>query len=319
MHIASLLPSATEIVNALGLRERLVGVSHSCDWPPGVEDLPHLTSTAVPVDAGSREIDDHVRRRLAGEGALYALDLDALEAARPDIVVSQRLCDVCAVSMSEVENALCSLSSAPRLVDTEPSCLDDVFGDIRRVADAAGVPGQGEAVVAGLAARMRALKRRTAAIPAGARPRLAMIEWLDPPFNSGHWSPELVEAAGAVDVLGPPRKPSHTIDWDEVLASRPGIVLLSVCGFDIDRTLRELDAIGAEPGWRAVWKAVGGRVLVMDGNAHFSRPGPRLVEATETLAHALHPDIHPRFGHEPAPVRRLTRSPGPGFRPAPLA
>jgi len=289
VRIASLLPSATEIICALGLRDCLVGVSHSCDYPAGVGNLPRLTSTVIPVQASSLEIDQAVRRKLAGEGALYELDLDALEAVQPDVVVSQRLCDVCAVSMNEVENALCSLSSQPVLVDTEPSCLDDVYGDIRRVAQAAGVPGQGEAVVAGLAARMRALEKRTAAIPREQRPRLAMVEWLDPPFNSGHWSPELVEAAGAIDVLGPRRAPSHTITWDDVLAAKPDVVLLSVCGFDVERTRRELAAIESGPGWQAVNAAVEGRVLVMDGDAYFSRPGPRLVEAAEVLAAMLHP------------------------------
>lgn len=297
MRIASLLPSATEIVCALGLREHLVGISHSCDYPAGLEGLPVLTRTAVPVTASSREIDQFVRRYLGGANSLYQLDLARLEAIQPDLVVSQRLCDVCAVSMNEVEDALCALPSQPALVDTEPSSLSDVYGDIRRVAAAAGIGERGERLVSDLQARVSAVAAITARVPQGNKPRLAVIEWLDPPFNSGHWTPELVELAGAVDVLGPRGQPSHTLRWPDVLAARPDVVLLSVCGFSRQRTMSEVASLDHDPDWQAVRALVGGRVHLIDGNAYLTRPGPRLVDALEALAHALHPANHPDPGN----------------------
>lgn len=304
MRIASLLPSATEIVCALGLEDALVGVSHSCDFPAGLDRLPVLTRTAVPVEATSGEIDAFVRRYLGGHRALYELDLEALDTVNADLVVSQRLCDVCAVSADEVDEALCGLASGPTLVDLEPSCVEDIFGDLQRVAIAAGAPERAGPVIDGLRARIDEVRARSATLAPEARPRVAVVEWLEPPFNSGHWVPELVHAAGAVDILGPERERSYTIRWDDVLAAQPEVLLISVCGFSIARTRQELARLSDDPVLSKVLEMLAGRVLLLDGNAYLARPGPRVVDALEGLAHALHPDLHPA-AERAAPVEPL--------------
>lgn len=293
MRIVSLLPSATEIVCSLGLQDQIVGVSHSCNYPEGVADLPVLTRTTVPKDASSREIDDHVRRYLGDHSALYQLDLEELTRTRPQVVVSQRLCDVCAVNVDDVTAALGDLPGKPQLVDLEPEVLDDVFGDILRVGAMLNAVPQAQRLVRDLKQRRTAAAERTHAIPLAQRPRVAMLEWLVPPFNSGHWNPELVELAGGIDCLGPHGKPSATISWDTVLEARPQVIFLACCGFDCDRTIKDLNALGGDPQWQNLIKKTGARVLVTDGDAYFSRPGPRLIDGMEALAHALHPIVHP--------------------------
>ena len=302
VRIASLLPSATEIVCALGLEEQLVGVSHSCDYPPTVKNLPRLTRTTVPVEASSREIDTFVREYLGSNNALYQLDVSALEQCRPDLVVSQRLCDVCAVSADEVDAVMCRIPGQPRHIDLNPGCMADIFDDIAKVAQAAGVPDAGDRLVASLQERIRNVSDRSHTIDPKERPRLAVIEWLDPPFNSGHWMPELVEAAGAVDVLGPRGARSFAISWDDVLAARPDVVLISVCGFDLERSRRELELIQQHPGWLALREQVD-EILLIDGDAFFVRPGPRLVDALESLARTLHPELHPGIDVRPGAAR----------------
>ncbi len=294
MQIASLLPSATEIICSLGLRDQLVGISHSCDFPAGIEDLPVLTNTSVPVNASSAEIDQWVRRHLGNSASLYQIDLRALELAAPNLVVSQRLCDVCAVSSKEVDEALDNISSQPRLIDLNPGCLSDVFVDIYTVAKAAGVAETGREVVSHLQNRVARVEQLSNSIETHLRPRVAMLEWLDPPFSSGHWNPELVEIAGAIDCLGPKGEASRTIQWQDVIDSDPDVLVLSCCGFDIDRTRSEMTDLQTRPEWQQLENHVGGNIWLTDGNAYFSRPGPRLVDALEALAHTLHPNIHPR-------------------------
>ena len=292
MRVVSLLPSATEIVCALGLQDSLVGVSHSCDFPAGVEALPAMTSTGVPVEEPSGVIDAYVRRYLGDHRALYQLDLEALAAARPDVIVSQRLCDVCAVSSEEVDAALRRLPGAPVLIDLEPGTFDDVLDDIHRVGAATGRAEPGGQVVADLSRRVGAVQTASATIPRGERPRVAVIEWLDPPFDSGHWTPQLVELAGGVNCLGRRGQPSRTLSWDDVLNARPDVIVVSCCGFDIDRTRKELAALDGHDAWRTLVDNVGGKVWLTDGNAYLSRPGPRLVDALEGLAHTLNPAVH---------------------------
>jgi len=293
MKIASLLPSATEIICSLDLQGQLVGISHSCDFPAGIEHLPVLTSTSVPVNAASADIDAWVRRHLGNGSSLYQLDLQTLETVAPDLVVSQRLCDVCAVSSAEVDAALAGISSQPRLVDLNPSCLQDVFADINTVAKAAGVVEKGREVVNTLQNRVDKVKNRSDNIAKRHLPRVAMLEWLDPPFSSGHWNPELVELAGATDCLGPKGKASQTIQWQTVLESEPDILVLSCCGFDIERTRLELKELQNNHQWRELEARVGDNIWLTDGNAFFSRPGPRLVDGLEALANTLHPAVHP--------------------------
>lgn len=293
MRIVSLLPSATEIVCALGLGKDLVGVTHECDYPPAVKELPKVTRTHIPHDASSREIDALVREQLQTQQALYSLDMPTLERLRPDLLITQALCDVCAVAEAEVSAAACSLPSHPRVLNLEPMSLEDVFGTLLLVGEATGCEERAREVVEGLQARVAAVRERSAAIPGDERPRVAFLEWLDPLFNGGHWNPALIDLAGGTDVLGNADQPSRTVAWEELVRAQPDVVFIACCGFTAERALQDLPALRRQPGWEAVPAVRAGRVHVTDGNAYFSRPGPRLVDGLEILAHALHPAIHP--------------------------
>ena len=287
--IVSLLPSATEVVCALGLADRLVGVTHECDWPPQVRGLPTVTQTLIPSGASSAEIDALVRERLGTQAALYTLDEDALAALRPDLIVTQALCDVCAVAEAEVAAAARRLPGAPRVVNLEPTTWSAVVDSVRAVGAAAGVDA--EPVARALAARVEAVRRSVAGRP---RPRVAVLEWLDPPFSAGHWNPELAEIAGGVEVLGQAGEPSRTLDWAEVVAAQPEVVVVACCGFEVGRALDDVGVFDAVPGWETVPAARDGRVFVVDGSGLFARPGPRLVEGAELLAHLFHGAPRPR-------------------------
>jgi iron complex transport system substrate-binding protein len=281
MRIVSLLPSATEIVCDLGLGASLVGVSHECDHPPFVATLPKVTSSVIPKDAPSADIDTLVRGYLADHQALYALDLDLLERLRPDLIVTQALCDVCAVSAEDVEAAVCALPGGPAIVNLEPMCLADVFATIRAVGAAAGCGADAARRVEALELRIRAVARRRRL---SARPRVLLLEWIDPPFNAGHWNSELIELAGGIDCLGNAGAPSRRLGWDEIAAAAPELLVVACCGYTVERTLRDLPLLEQRPEWRALPCAATGRVHVLDGNAYFSRPGPRLVDGLELLA-----------------------------------
>jgi len=291
MKIVSLLPSATEIVCALGLRDALVGVTHECDYPPSVASLPKVTRTRIPAEASSGEIDRMVREQRHSGRALYTLDFAALEALEPDLILTQALCGVCAVAEEEVRAAACLLPGRPRVINLEPRRFADVLGSIRLVADAAGVAGRAEELIAQLESRVDAVRERTRRRSSPSR--VAFLEWLEPPFCSGHWTPELVEWAGGVDVLGRAGEPSRTVQWEEVLAGAPEVVFIACCGYGVERTLEDLAHLDGLPEWRQLAGAVAGRVYVTDGSQYFSRPGPRLVDSLEILAHALAPDLHP--------------------------
>lgn len=298
LRIVSLLPSATEIICALGLEAQLVGVTHECDYPPAVRTLPKVTHTLIPTDATSQEIDGLVRERLKSVQALYTLNLPVLEALRPDVIVTQALCDVCAVAEEEVQAAACHLPGNPRVINLEPQTLEEVFASLHQVAAATGRQAVAETVVAGLRARVEAVARRSATVVR--RPRVALLEWLHPPFSCGHWSPELVHLAGGEEVLGRAGVPSRTLTWEEVAAAAPEVVFVACCGFSVERTLEDLDLLASHPVWTSLPAVRQGRVYVTDGSHYFSRPGPRLVESLEILAHALHPALHPRPAVAPA-------------------
>lgn len=293
MRIVTLLPSATEIVYALGLQRYLVGVSHSCDYPDQVRTLPVMTSTRVPYRESSDVIDSFVRDHLQSNDALYELDSAALEEAAPDFIVSQALCDVCAVSTGDVLAALESLTSQPKIIDLEPNTLDEVFADCRRVGESLGQPANAERLFADLNRKRAEIAERTDLIAMRDRPRVAFLEWLEPPFNGGHWNPELVELAGGIDVLGAVGKPSSTCSWSDVQAAEPDFVFVACCGFSSQRALQDIEALRNKPDWQRIPAVAKGKVLVADGNNFFSRPGPRLMHGLEILAHALHPHIHP--------------------------
>ena len=301
MRIVSLLPSATEIICALGLEDHLVGVTHECDFPAFVCGLPKVTRTLIPAETSSAEIDHLVRERLRTDRALYTLDLPTLEALRPDLIVTQALCDVCAVAEDEVRVAAGMLPGGPRVVNLEPQTLTQVFDAIRHVARATGAERVAEEVVGGLTARVEAVVSRTAALQH--RPRVALLEWLDPPFSCGHWSPELVRLAGGIEGLGREGRPSRTLDWEEVRTWQPEIVVIACCGFSLERSLRDLPLVQAVPTWQDLPAVRSGRVYVTDGSQYFSRPGPRLVDSLEILAHSLHPEAHPLPAGLSQPVR----------------
>lgn len=296
----SLLPSATEMICSLGLRDQLVGVTHECDYPAPVLGLPKVTRTLIPKDATSAEIDRLVRDRLVSTRALYSLDLPTLEALRPDLIVTQALCQVCAVAEEEVRAAACRLPGEPRVCNLEPETLAGVFAAIRQVAKAAGCDAVADGVVAGLEARVRAVAVRSEAMRE--RPRVALLEWLDPPFSCGHWSPELVRLAGGVEGLGREGVASRTLSWAEVIDWQPEVVFVACCGFDVERTLADVGPLGAVPGWNDLPAVRSGRVFVTNGSDYFSRPGPRLVDSLEILAHALFPGSHSLPAGLPAAV-----------------
>ena len=293
MRIVSLLPSATEIVCALGLEHQLVAVSHGCDYPASVQSLPSATSTIVPYDATSDVIDSVVREHLTSHAALYELDMAVLEAVAPDIIVSQALCDVCAVSTGDVIGALESLPSKPVLIDLEPNTFNEVLEDCLRVGEALGQTETAAKVVDGLQGRFDAVTERTATIAAHQCVDVAFLEWLLPPFNGGHWNPEIVNAAGGKDLLGAPGKPSSTLTWNRIAEAKPELVFVACCGFTIDRAMQDLRQLSNSKAWNRLPAVKNRRVIVADGNAYFSRPGPRLLDGLEMMAHAFHPDVHP--------------------------
>ena len=293
MRIVSLLPSATEIICSIGLRRQLVGVSHECDFPASVRDLPVVTRTLIDSGLASAAIDQQVRSRLRTERALYALRHEVLAELRPNLIVSQALCDVCAVAGAEVEAAVSALPQPAQVINLEPASLEDVFHTIALVGEAAGRSEQAQASIAELRGRVEAVRRRTDAIPNGERPRVAVLEWLHPPFNAGHWTPQLVEFAGGEDCLGNPFAPSTAISWRQLADSRADVILVALCGFDLQRSLQDLALLQDNPSWQSLPAVQTGRVYVIDGNAYFSRSGPRLVDSLEILAHGLHPDVHP--------------------------
>ncbi|RMD68330.1 MAG: cobalamin-binding protein [Gammaproteobacteria bacterium] len=301
MRIVSLLPSATEIACALGLEDQLVGVSHECDWPPSVKGLPKVTRALIPPGASSAEIDGLVRQRLQAGRALYALDLPVLQGLRPDLILTQALCDVCAVAEDEVQAAARRLPRTPRVINLKPQSLAEVLASVRQVAEAAGVEEAAREVVGGLQARVEAVAARAAGIRHPLR--VVVLEWLDPPFSSGHWTPELVRLAGGIEALGREGQPSRTVSWEEVSAAQPEVLFIACCGFSIERTLEDVPAWQHIPGWQEVPAIRTGRVYVTDGSHYFSRPGPRLVDSLEILAHALYPDVHPLPAGLSPPVR----------------
>ncbi len=289
MRIVSLLPSATEIVCALGLDDQLVGVSHECDYPPKVQRLPKVTRTLIPTDAASGEIDQLVSEQLKTTKALYQLDLPLFKELRPDVIVTQSLCDVCAVSPNDVQAALAQLPGRPRIVNLEPQSLDGLFEAIRQVASAVGVSADG--IIRHLRDRVETVAMRSVGV--SERPRVTFLEWLDPPFSSGHWNPELVRIAGGIEGLGKEGQPSRRLRWEEVYEWQPEVIVIACCGFTVERTRQDLAGLQSVAGWDTLPAVRADRVYVADGSQYFNRPGPRLVDSLELLAHALYPTMHP--------------------------
>ena len=301
MRIVSLLPSATEIVCSIGLRPNLVGVSHECDYPASVQDLPVVTQSLIDGSLPSADIDALVRERLQTEKALYSLKFDVLENLRPDLIVTQALCDVCAVSGAEVESASFKLPGQPKVVNLEPSSLEEVFETVELVGSATGHQEPARKTVSALRQRVAHIQEQSEKILVENRPRVAVLEWLHPLFNAGHWTPQLVDFAGGIDCLGNPFEPSVKIELHQLEESDPDVILVALCGFDTERSMQDVVQMRSKPEWSALRAVRNNNVFVTDGNSYFSRSGPRLVDSLEILAHLLHPGVH---SAGPAPAIR---------------
>ena len=295
MHrIVSLLPAATEIAAALGLMDQVVGVSHECDFPDKL--IGGRVSRTAPCTMPAwraGEVDEWVRRALHENGTIYTLDEPLLRKLQPDIILTQKLCDVCAVGYGTVAKLAQTLPGPPRVVNLEPTSLADIFGDIRRVADACDARERAEKLIVNLSERVENVRERAATIPD--RPRCFLMEWVDPPFCSGHWGPELVEIAGGHDPLGRKHQPSARIEWQQVLDARPEIIVLALCGYDIERARRDYELLRRFPDFRSIPAADSGQVYVVNASAYFARPGPRIIDSLEILAGILHPSEFPEF------------------------
>ncbi len=288
--IVSLIASSTEIVSALGFESQLVGRSHECDFPPGVRALPVCTEPKFDPEGSSLEIDERVKAILRDALSVYRVRTDVLETLRPDVIVTQSQCEVCAVSLKDVEQAVCELvGSRPRIVSLEPNWLADVWGDINRVAEALDAADRGEALVADLQRRMAETSAR--ARSSDDRPTVACVEWIEPLMAAGNWMPELVEMAGGVNVFGEAGKHAPWMTWEELVDRDTALVLVMPCGFHLARTMQEMPLLTNRPGWSDLRAVRTGRVYVADGNQYFNRPGPRLAESLDILAEVLHPEL----------------------------
>ena len=293
MRIVSLVPSATEMLFALGLGPDVIAVTHECDFPAAALELPRVTRDLLPAGLSAAEIDAAVKERtLAGE-SIYELDVDTLHDLRPDLIVTQALCSVCAVSYDDVRAIAEEIESHPRVVSLDPHTVGEVFGDARTLAQVTDRRDQAAALVRDATSR---IDRVRLAVRGARRPRVAALEWLDPPFVAGHWTPQLIAYAGGEDVLGFAGEPSEQRTWDEVIASQPDIVVVMPCGYDAEIAYREAEM------HRGELAAVGaGEVVAVNASAYFSRPGPRIVDGLELLAHIIHPELVPE-----APAEALT-------------
>src|SRR5436305_287208 len=283
MRIVSLVPSATEMLFALGLGGDLVAVTHECDFPPAAAELPKVTRNVLPDGLSSREIDAAVKERTLQGESIYALDTELLHSLRPDLIVTQALCSVCAVSYDDVQSIAEELESEPSVISLDPHTVGEVLGDARTLAQATDRKDAAAELVRDASAR---IDRIRLAVRGARRPRVAALEWLDPPFAAGHWTPQLIEYAGGEDVLGFPGEHSEELPWMAIRAAQPDVVIVMPCGFDAEIAHREAEM------HREQLAAVGaGEVVAVDAASYFSRPGPRVVDGLELLAHILHPEV----------------------------
>ncbi|MFL5824577.1 MAG: cobalamin-binding protein [Solirubrobacteraceae bacterium] len=290
MRIVSLVPSATEMLFALGLGGEVVAVTHECDFPEAAVELPKVTRNVLPDGLSSREIDAAVKERTLQGESIYELDIDLLRSLRPELIVTQALCTVCAVSYEDVRSIAEELETRPEVVSLDPHTVGEVLGDARVLAQATG---QRDAAVELVRQASNRIDRVRLATRRARRPRVAALEWLDPPFAAGHWTPQLIEYAGGEDVLGLPGEHSEERTWAEVRAAQPDVVIVMPCGYDAELAYRE-----AEMHQQELAALGAGEVVAVDAAAYFSRPGPRIVDGLELLAHILHPELVPRASGE---------------------
>ena len=296
MRVISLIPSATEIVAALGCADQLVGRSHECDFPESVKKLPICTAPRLDLSGSSADIDKRVKDALKTAIAVYEVDAELLEALDPDVIITQSQCEICAVSLKDVETAVCDWTGKNvQIVSLEPMSLNDVFEDIKRVAAALNVETAGEGLIKNMKGRISAIQEKTKNLPT--HPRIACIEWTEPMMAAGNWVPEMVAIAGGQDPLGKAGEHSPWMGWDELLEAKPDVVAFMPCGYDLTRTKSETDSVVNEPQWQELPAVKQGRTYITNGSDFFNRPGPRLIESLEILAEILHPETF-QFGHE---------------------
>ncbi len=290
--IASLISAATEMLFALGLADRVVAVSHECDWPPEVATLSRVTSSRVDSAASSLEIDEQVQKQSVAGQPLYEIDREQLEALGPDVIVTQAQCDVCAVRYEDVVELVAASDrlSATNIVSLAPETLTDVLRDITRLGEALDVPQAAAQLVNQLETRLADVEHRVAEVPDAQRPRVAIIEWLEPLMIAGNWTPGLVERAGGRYELAVEGRHSPYAEWSALVEYDPQVLVLCPCGFDVERTLSEVARVTERREWRQLTAVKNGRVCVLDGNAYLNRSGPRLVDTVEILAHLVHPE-----------------------------
>ena len=289
MKICSLVPSGTEILYALGLGDEIVGISHECDHTPDALTKPRILRTIINQDhLSSEEIDGAVRASIKHQQSLYRVDLDALQRAQPDLILTQELCDVCAVDTAQVSEVLRVLPYKPRVISLHPHTLSEALENIRLVAEATGRQAQAEQLLALFRERIHRVQERLAGL--SHRPRVFCVEWLEPPMACGHWVPEMVERAGGMEVLGQAGEPSRYVTPEEIVAAQPDVLVLMPCGFPIERTRKELSALMDQSWWHHVPAVGDGRVYLVNGPAYCNRSGPRLIDGIELLAKLLHPD-----------------------------
>lgn len=293
--VVSLIASATEIMHALGAGDCQVARSHECDWPESVLHLPALTSTKFRVNgATSREIDTAVKTLVEQGLAVYEVDAEALKRIAPDVILTQDQCEVCAVSLADVERAVAGWTEChANVVSLKPHTLADIYADNVRIAEALGRPQAGKALNDAMSIAFDDIRRRTSC---RGRPRLAFIEWIDPPMSGGHWLPEITEIAGAENLFGETGGQSPWITLDEIVAADPDLILVAPCGYDLETTRAEMAVLDREPRWRNLRAVRDGQVFIADGNAFFNRPGPRLVDSAQMIAEIAHPAAA-SYGH----------------------
>jgi iron complex transport system substrate-binding protein len=305
MRICSLLPGATEVIAALGLADHLVGISHECDFPPEVATVPVMVRPHIDQRMASPDIDRAVTHAVAKHQPLYALDAQLLREAEPDLIITQDLCHVCAVTPSEVQRAIASLPGPPRVLTLKTGGLEAMLTDIERIGEATDHVSEARALTSRLRGRLDTIRRQVASEQPV--PSVACVEWLDPLYAAGHWVPEMLWWAGGQDVLGTAGAPSARLTWDQLVAASPNILIVMPCGFSVERTLQEIDRLTTHPDWNRLPAVRENRVFAVDSGAYFSRPGPRLVDGTEMLAALCHPS---RFGHAiPAGAHRIVTEP----------
>ena len=289
MRICSLLPSSTEILYGLGLDDQIVAVTHECDFPPDALIKPKVTRSEITPSLSSAEIDFQVRRQLENAGSLYELNVQLLDELKPDIIFTQQLCTVCAVSYENVYRVANTLSSKPRVINLEPKSLDGIFENILEVGGLTGVTDRAVSLVHGLQQRVERVRQLTMHM---GRRKLLFLEWLDPPFCAGHWNPELIEIAGGYDALSCKFLPAHQLAWEQILSYNPESIVVSCCGCSVERTLQDIHLLQL-PQLQDMSAIRNGNVFVVDGSAYFSRPGTRIIDSLEILATIVHPELFP--------------------------